>query len=263
MTKYNKNRTMNRVNVIRNRRRGQRGDVENSQLTVPGVPKPSGGETMRPVYNPGWNPQYLKVARRIMYSVPSADVSSPYIADPSVGCLASNLSFNSGAISFRVSDVYNVSEFGTLFDQYRIAGVKIEFHYITSSEAALTTTASNQQAVSLALYEDYDDSTAPTTTIAGWNSMLETGRARIAVFPSGRRNCLTYTLNPKYLVADIDNAGGTTGRSLADGWLDGATTPEVVWRGLKWSLQANPGNTTIVHSFRVYETFFLCFRQRQ
>ncbi len=238
-------------------------DVESSQRQVRGVPKPSGGENKVPVYNPSWNPQYLKVARRIMYSVPAADVTSPYIQDPSVGCSATNLSFNAGAISFRIGDVYNVTEFGSLFDQYRIAAVKLEFHYITSSEAALTTTASNQQAVSLALYEDYDDSTAPASTISGWNGLLETGRAKMMVFPNSRRNCLTYTLNPKYLTVDVDNSAGTTGRGLADGWLDGATSPDVIWRGLKWAMQANPGSTTIVHSFRVYETFFLCFRQRQ
>jgi len=238
------------------------GDVETMQRSVAGVPRPSGGESIKPRYNPTWNPQYMKVARRIMYSVPAADVTSPYIQDPSVGCAVSNLNFNSGAISFRIDDVYNVSEFGSLFDQYRIAAVKLEFHYITASESALTTTVSNQQNCSLCIYEDYDDSSSPPSSISGWNAMLESGRAKVKVFPS-RDNKLVYSLNPKYLTVDVDNSAGTTGRGTADGWIDGSTTPAVVWRGIKWALQANPGSTNIVHSFRVYETFFLCWRQRQ
>ncbi len=236
--------------------------VETMQLTVAGVPRPSGGELVRPRYNPTWNPQYLKVARRIMYSVPAADVVSPYIQDPSVGCSATNLSFNTGAISFRISDVYNVTEYGALFDQYRIAAVKLEFHYVTASQSALTTTVSNQQNCSLCLYEDYDDSTSPPSSLAGWNAMLESGRAKVKTFPC-RDNKVVYTLNPKYLTADVDTSATTTARSTNDNWVDGSTALDVVWRGLKWSLQANPGSTTIVHSFRVYETFFLCFRQRQ
>jgi len=251
-----------RSNKLRRRAPPRSGDVESMQQTVAGVPRPSGGETFKPIYNPTWNPQYLKVARRMMYSVPAADVTSPYIQDPSVGLSATNLSFATGAINFRIGDVYNVTEYGSLFDQYRIAAVKAEFHYITGSEAALTTTASNQQVVMLSLYEDYDDSTAPTGSIAGWNAMLETGRARIQKFPN-KTNVMTYNLNPKYLTVDVDNSAGTTGRSTADSWLDGSTSPDVLWRGLKWSLQANPGSVTLVHSFRVYLTYFLCFRQRQ
>lgn len=238
-------------------------DVEIMQRSVPGVPRPSGGETKVPRYNPSWNPQYFKVARRMMYSVPAADVTSPYIADPSVGASTTNLSFSTGAISFRVGDVYNVSEFGALFDQYRIAAVKLEFHYISSSETVLVTTSASMQQCTVALYEDYDDSTSPTGSVAGWNAILETGRAKTKVFPNPKGNVLTYTVNPKYLQVEVDNSAGTSGRGTNDGWLDGNTSPDVIWRGVKWALQANPAPTTVGHYFRVYATYYLCFRQRQ
>jgi len=256
-------RRSKRSNARASRRRRPAVSDETMENYVPGAPAPSGGERVRPVYNPTWNPQFFKVARRIMYSVPAADVVSPYIQDPSVGCSATALNHNTGAISFRVGDVYNVTEFGNLFDQYRICAVKLEFHYITASEAAITTTVNNVQNCTLALYEDYDDSTAPTSSLAGWNAILESGRAKTKVFPNSKGNVLTYVVNPKYLQADVDNSAGTTGRNTADGFLDGATSPDVIWRGLKWAIQSNPGATTIGHYFRVYETFYLAFRQRQ
>jgi len=243
--------------------RSIKASVETSENAVPGIPRPSGGESFRPRYNPSWNPQYLKVCREMQYSVPAADVVSPYIQDPSVGCLAANLSYNTGTISFRIGDVYNVSEYGVLFDQYRIAAAKVEFHYMTAADQAATTTVNNQQVCTALLYEDYDDSTAPAATLAGWNAILESGRARKHMFPGRKSNTLTYTLNPKYLQVDVDNAAGTTGRGTGDGWLDGSTATDVIWRGLKWALQANPGSTTLVHYFRVYITYYLCFRQRQ
>ncbi len=256
--KMNKRRTN-----ARRQRQNQKSSPETSETVVPGVPRPSGGESFRPRYNPSWNPQYLKVARQMQYSVPAADVVSPYIQDPSVGCSATNLNFNTGAISFRIGDVYNVTEYGALFDQYRIAAVKLEFHYMTASDQAVTTTVNNQQVCTALLYEDYDDSTAPPASIAGWNAILESGRARKKTFPGKTSNVLTYNLNPKYLTVNIDNSAGTTGRSTSDGWVDGSTTPDVIWRGLKWALQANPGSINIVHYFRVYAHYYLCFRQRQ
>lgn len=247
----------------RNSKRSLKASPETVETAVPGVPRPSGGEQFRPSYNPGWNPQYLKVARKMQYSVPAADVASPYIQDPSVGCSATNLNYNSGVITFRIGDVYNVTEYGALFDQYRIAAAKVEFHYMTAGDQAATTTANNQQVVTAMFYEDYDDSTVPPASTAGWNAMLESGRAKMHMFPGRKSNSLTYTLNPKYLQVEVDNAAGTTGRGTGDGWLDGSTATDVVWRGLKWALQANPGSITLVHYFRVYVTYYLCFRQRQ
>ncbi len=238
--------------------------VNDSQMLVPGLPMPSGGELVRPQYNPSWNPQFLKVCREFQFSSPAADFGGGFgvIQDPGCGCLASNLSYTTGAISFRVSDVYNVTEFGSLFDQYRIAAVQLRFDYISSSESVLST--SNYQAqCTLLVYEDYDDSTAPAATNTGWQTLTESGRQKRDVFPNSRRNQMKYMLQPKYLALAVDNSAGTTGRSLSDDWLDGATSPDVVWRGLKWAIQANPGSTGYVHYFRVTAKYYLCFRNRQ
>ncbi len=234
------------------------------QLEVTGLPRPSGGELVIPRYNPSWNPQYLKVAREFQYSAPAADFGGGFgiVSDPSVGCSTTLLSYSSGAYSFRVSDVYNVSEFGNLFDQYRIAAVRLTFTYISSAETVLVTTAASMQQCTLLLYEDYDDSTAPAATNTGWQTITESGRQVRKVFPN-KENSLSYVIRPRYLAVAVDNSAGTTGRQTTDEWLDGATSPDVVWRGLKWAIQANPAPVTVGHYFRVTAKYYLCFRNRQ
>jgi len=244
-----------------NRRKKAKGNSLNA-----GLPKPSSAGQTSLKYNPTWNPQALKVMREFQYSSPPVDFAGGFgiIQDPSVGALTTTLSYASGAISFRVSDVYNVSEFGNLFDQYRIHTVKLKFDYITASSSVLTPTVTQPTQVgTLLLYEDFDDSTAPTATNAGWQACMESGRAIRKYFPSPKGNSVSYTVRPKYLTVDVDNSGGTTGRSLGSGWVDGATSPEVIWRGIKWIAQCNPGNVNTIHYWRVTAFYYLQFRNRQ
>ncbi len=235
-----------------------------SQSNLASMPKPSSAGQVRLKYNPDWNPQCLKVAREFQYSAPAADFAGGFgiVADLSVGCSTTLLSYSSAAYSFRVGDVYNVTEFGNLFDQYRIAAVKLRFDYISSAETVLVTTAASMQQVSLIAYEDFDDSTAPTASNAGWQAVTESGRQVRKVFPN-KTNYMEYVVYPKFLTVDVDNSAGTTGRSLSSSWVDGSTSPDVVWRGVKCILQANPAPTTVGHYFRVTATYYLQFRNRQ
>ena len=102
-----------------NRRKTQRGDS-----TRANAPRPT-FRVDTPQYNPTWNPQFFKVAREFQYSAPADDVIGGYgkIADPSVTCATNVHAYASGAISFAIDQVPNVTEFGALFDQYRIAPV--------------------------------------------------------------------------------------------------------------------------------------------
>lgn len=217
-----------------------------------------------PRYNPTWNPQYLKVARTFQYSAPAADFGAGFgkVQDPAVGPSATLLNYNSGALSFAISDIPSVSEYGSLFDQYRIAAVKLVFDFMSFTETVNPITSGSQQQVSLMMYEDNDDGTAPTASNTGWQACYENGRAVRAVFPN-RLNQVTYTLKPKYLIADVDSSAGVTGRSLGAGWVDGATGLDVVWRGLKWILQSNPAATTNNYAFRVTATYYTEWRARQ
>ncbi len=245
----------------KNRRNGQRNKSRGSA----GLPAPSSAGQSKLVFNPTWNPQALKVMRTFQYSSPAADFGAGFgiVQDPAVGASTTNLNYTTGALSFRVGDVYNVTEFGVLYDQYRIAAVRLRFDYISASETVLPTAVNGVvQQCTLVLYEDFDDSTAPTASNAGWQSIMESGRARKKVFPN-KTNFLDYTVYPKYLTLDVDNSGGTTGRSLGSGWLDGSTTPDVIHRGIKYGIQCNPAPVTMVHTFRITADYYLQFRNRQ
>jgi len=226
------------------------------------VPKPT-FNVDKPSYNPTWNPQFLKVARTFQYSTTAGDLAGGYgvIQDPSVTCSTTVHAYGSGALTFAIDKVPNVTEFGSMFDQYRIAAAKVRFDFISGTEAVMPITSSPSQRFMLLLYEDYDDSTAPPTTNSGFAAVFESGRALKALFPS-KKNYIEYTVRPKYLVNGPDYAGANTAVQLGNGWLDGATNA-VLWRGLKWIAQANPSPITNTGTWRVTATYFLEWRNRQ
>ncbi len=233
--------------------------VENTGLPTPSAP------SYREVFNPTWNPQFFKVARTFQLSAPSADVGAGFgkYYDFELTPSATLLAYNSAAYSFSISDVYNVTEFGALFDQYRIAAVKLRFDFISGTEAVVNPASALGQCVTLAVYDDFDDSTAPTASNTGWQAVMETGRVVRKVFPA-RQNFLEYNLRPKYLTADVDTSATTTGRSLASGWVDGSTGLDVIWRGVKVIGQANPSTaTSSAYRFRITATYYLQWRSRQ
>lgn len=229
------------------------------------MPPTTGLSDRAPLYNPTWNPQWMKVARTFQYSAPGPDVAAGYgrIVDLSVGSLATVLSYNSQAFVFRLADVPHALEFGALFDQYRIAGVKIDIDYISASQMVASTTTTTALQCMLLVYEDFDDSTPPTMDNSGWSEVFESGRAIKKVFPNNKTNSMSYMLKPKFLVAGVDESGSTTARTLSAGWCDGATTLETAWRGLKLIAQANPTTTTFVHTFRTTATYYIEYRNRR
>ncbi len=224
----------------------------------------------REVYNPTWNPQFLKVARKFQFSSPSADVASFKLVDPSVTCSATALAYTTNALSFAIDAVPNVSEFGALFDQYKIDAIKVDFEYLNSSESITNSTmpgasGSYLSQCTLLMYEDNDDVTAPAATNAGWQSLYEVGRAKRKVFPA-KDNKLSITIKPKPQMGVLAYSDTTslTGRALGgDGWIDGATANPVLHYGLKYAIQANPAVTNLVHTFRVTTEYFIRWRARQ
>jgi len=229
------------------------------------------GQLGRVQYNPTWNPQYLKVARTFQFSSPSADVASFKLTDPAVTCSATLLAYASGAVTFAIDAIPNVSEFGALFDQYKIEGINVVFEYLTSSVGSTNAimpgaAGSLQSQCTLVLYEDNDDVTAPTASNTGWQGMYEVGRQVRGFFPNPKNNSLSIFVRPKPQVGELAYSDTTalTGRALGyDGWLDGATANPVLHYGLKYMIQANPSTTNLVHSFRVTTTYYTRWRARQ
>lgn len=249
-----------RRNNKASRQGGSKQAVDQASNRLPRCTAP----VQRIVYNPTWNPQALKIARTFQYSAPLADVTAGFgkVYDFELTTSATLLTYNSTAYTFTAADIFNALELGSLFDQWRIAAVKLRFDYISASSSVLNSTGQAQQCTLMA-YEDYDDSTPPAASNTGWQQVYESGRAVRRVFPSVN-NYMEYVLKPKYLVADVDNLGTTTGRSLASGFIDGATTYDVIWRGLKIIGQANPSPVVeSLHRFRITATYFMEYKSRQ
>ncbi len=219
-------------------------------------------------YNPTWNPQFFKVARKFQYSGPSADSASFKMVDPSVTCSTTALQYTTGLLSFAIDQIPNVTEFGALFDQYKIEAVDVVFEYLNSSGSIQTQQASTayESQCTLLVYEDNDDTSSPAATNAGWQSLYEVGRAKRKVFPSGNGKSLKIRICPKPLIGELAYSDTTslTGRALGqDGWIDGATANPVLYFGLKYAIQANPATANLTHSFRITTTFYTKWRARQ
>lgn len=237
----------------------------------------------KPAYIPGIrrrygritnNPQFMKVKRTFQMSGPVTDTDAGRFKNYDLLC-ASNTndtcSYNSGAWQFYASQVPNISEFGTLFDQYRIVGVKLMFVYSATTEVIQSTPAANETVTAfpsnfctLFLMNDFDDTTSPPQNADGIQAMIETGRCKKRMFP-GKHKAISIYMKPRQLTAVYDTSGTQTGKNSVYGrWNDGATALDASYIGLKWAIQANPTLTyKHVHSFRCFATYYLQFRQRQ
>lgn len=68
-----------------------------------------------------------------------------------------------GSRTFELSDLPNYTEFTTLFDRFRITGIKYRWVLINEPTGAAITTSTNRGAsVKVGWVHDYDDATAPT-----------------------------------------------------------------------------------------------------
>lgn len=225
---------------------------------------------MRPKYNPTYNPQFMKVKRTFDYFVPQGDLSRG-----TTGCysyqklvphiIGSNNTFNyaSGSFDFRISDVFNISEFGALFDQYKLSGVKLTFFLLNGTQFNLTANNACTQC-EIAVINDYDDTQSFNITNGGWNSLLETGRAKVKRFPNVKNNTMSLFIRPRLMTAVLDSSGTTTGRMLVSGWVDGATALDARYLGIKFMMRCPPSdNSTLEYTIGCKATYYIKFKNRQ
>jgi hypothetical protein len=129
---------------------------------------------------------------------------------------------DSGALSFALSDVPSPTDFTSLFDQYRIAQVRVEFIPVTSSLGP-STTATELPYLTAAI--DYDDSTAPTL-----GSIRQYGTATT----SSISDYIQRVLNPRITQAVYSGAFTSFALAPYGTWIDSAS-PGVLHYGLKWA----------------------------
>lgn len=216
-----------------------------------------------------YNPQYLRVKRKFDFLVPSADLSRGTYGVYQLLSIApsgsTNNAYNGVAYDFRISDIPNVSEFGALFDQYKITGVKLKFVYMTATQQDYPDSGANPSSsqCTMLIWNDFDDVTTPSTNNAAWSAAQETGRVRAKVFPNVRNNTMSVFLRPKVLTALVDSSGTTTGRGNVNPWLDGATALNTQYLGVKVLLQCPPNSATgPSHIFKCIATYYTIWRQR-
>lgn len=216
------------------------------------------------------NPQFFRVKRKLDFLVPAADLNRGtygVYSLLSIGSSSNTLnSYASGAYTFRISDIPNVSEFGNLFDQYKITGVKLKFVYMSATQADYNENLGNYQnpQCTMLVWSDLDDVNLPTTSNAGWSAAQETGRVRAKCFPNVKNNTMSIYVRPKVSQAIVDSSGTVTARGLNNPWLDGATALDAQYQGVKVLLQCPPNlYNQPLHVFKCIATYYTIWRNRQ
>jgi len=225
-------------------------------------------------YNPTWNPQFMKIKRKIDYLVPPGDLNrGTYGVYPYLYCAGSTINFDTNVgefnfeskyYNFNLKDIPSILEFGSIFDQYKITGVKLTFQYLNPNATLNGDMVNGTCACELALVNDYDASAALPEDTADWARMQETGRARFYKFPS-RTNKISYFLRPKTLWTNLKDSNGTF-TAVANGpnvWVDGNTTFEAMYNGLLVMMRVHPSDSYQGnHIFSAVATYYCKFRQR-
>lgn len=147
----------------------------------------------------------------------------------------------SGAISFNLNALPNVTEFTSLFDQYRINAVKITFMPRGNSAEVGT----NNNNTKLFTVIDYDDDTAPATldALLQYETLKTTTVARDH----------TRYMKPRFAVTTYQTAL-TTGYGSRTGWID-CESNLVPHYGLKYWVPAVAGANIVDIKTEYYVSF--------
>lgn len=212
-----------------------------------------------------WNPQYFKVKRNFQLTGPGDDYTAgvfPY-ADPYIISSTTNVNgYTSGSFTFNIEHVPGVSEFGNLFDQYKISGVSLSIRHLSGTELATeTNTAGGTTQCAFMVWTDLDDNDIPTPNSTQWKAVAETGRTKLRYFPGGK-NVMKIFVRPKLALIAQDSTGTYDVKVLANNWVDGNVDEPARYYGVKWMIQSNP-SIGITHRFRVNATYYLQFKGRR
>jgi len=159
-----------------------------------------------------------------------------------------------GALEFKLNQLPNYADFGTLFDEYMITGVKIIFQPGFTSHAEYETatgggTYINMPTIMTAI--DYDDATAinKDDLLSNESSIIHAPGQRVERF-----------VKVKCSTAYWSGATATGYGSAQRQWLDTQGSPGVSHYGLKYVV--SPGNAvTSDMKIRAFVKFYLKFRK--
>lgn len=150
------------------------------------------------------------------------------------------------AITFKLSDLPQYTDFTNLFDQYAITGVQLDF--IPFADNISWDVPGNGASIAfpggpLLIATDYDDAALPASA----SEML--ARQNVKVIPVGRRHKMY--LRPKI----AETANSTTVVSRRAGWID-CDTPDSTHYGVKcWMTAPNIPDTNF--NYQVWATYYV------
>lgn len=153
------------------------------------------------------------------------------------------------AYQFNLNQLPNVSEFTTLFDQYKITGAKITFSPVGNNALISPLSGVNSSfgfgRVLTAI--DFDDSTTP----AGENEMMQYQSCKI----TNPMKTHTRYLSPKVLAAIYQSSVSTSYESRKAPWID-VGNPSVPHYGLKLWINAPLSTVKASITYNVYLTLY-------
>lgn len=150
-----------------------------------------------------------------------------------------------GSLSYMglLSDMPSYTEFTTLFDRYKICGIKIKFTPFNTSSATVSTTGPLVGGAGAIWHSviDYDDATLPTASDAGIDAIRQ--------YPSYKmKQVLNSTGAPMHryfkprLAAAVYSGAFTSYANMRNVWID-AASPSVQYYGLKAIVEAQQPTT--------------------
>ena len=143
-----------------------------------------------------------------------------------------------GAISFKLNDIINPQDIANLFDNYKLAWVKIRV-YCTSTTATAGGTA---QLPSLQWIPDGDDITIPTSSFL----REKMGSKQRMLYPG---KPISIFLRPKIATSVVNASGSWQGNEVSRSGFINSTYADVPHYGLKFCiLDANLNSTTSAYT---------------
>lgn len=179
----------------------------------------------------------------------------------STGALPGTMYYAGMSINFQLRDVPNASEITSLWDRYKLVGVKLRLiPYATSVESGAAVNASYQQ-TGLLVHSvvDFDDSNVPTATDAGIDALRQYPSYRCEnINKKGGRGLSRY-IKPRLAVAAFANSAFTSYKNEKFSWIDMAY-PAVEGYGYKAVFEAvGPGGTFNFY-FKMEATYYIVVR---
>lgn len=149
-----------------------------------------------------------------------------------------------GAFQFQLNDMPNYTEFSTLFDCYKIVGIKLHFLPYIQENIDLTKVFGQ-----VATCIDYTDASTPAT----FNEVLEYQNAKLHI-PTNRG--FTLYFRPRAAVAIYDGLTTAYAQSDPKTWIN-TSNPDVPYYGVKYAWNGVTTNMSIA----VYATYYVKFKQ--